>query len=674
MHVRNYSFLKGIRIMILRAPSVPLITVDPYFSVWSAADRLTDTDTVHWTNKRNMIRGVIRIDGADYRFMGKGDEEALTQTDIDVTALYTAYTFEGAGIRLTATFMTPLFLDDLATMTRPVSYLKLTVDSLDGVKHYTSVKLTASEELCLNEKGQSPITVETLSENGIDMVKMGNAEQKVLAKSGDNIRIDWGYFYMAAKGASFTEGTHTDVDPKTKEESVMRTITMTHSFEDEALVEFAYDDIYSIQYFGENLKSVWNKDGKTVTEAIAEAFGEYDRLFAKAKCFDNKLYFDATKAGGEKYSDMLRLAYRQVIAAHKLVVDTNGELLFISKECFSNGCAATVDVSYPSIPMFLIYNPELVLAMMRPVMRFAACDKWKYDFAPHDVGQYPLVNGQVYGLNKETGELMFEKQMPVEECGNMLIMAAAYSLASGDYSFAEANMDTFVQWANYLIKYGVDPENQLCTDDFAGHLAHNCNLSLKAIMGLAAISIMFEKLDNASKAHSYMEEARKIAINWLLRASNGDGSYRLAFDRKGTFSMKYNIVWDKLFGTNLMPKEVWQGETWANRRHFMAYGMPLDNRSTYTKSDWTVWTATLCPTKDEFESYIAPMWEAYNVMPSRVPMTDWYFCDTSAMRGFQNRTVQGGLFIKLLDYYKTVNTGAGAPKLHIHSEHCGCHK
>ncbi|MBE6612543.1 MAG: DUF4965 domain-containing protein, partial [Ruminococcaceae bacterium] len=331
---------------------------------------------------------------------------------------------------------------------------------------------------------------------------------------------------------------------------------------------------------------------------------------------------------------------------------TNGNLLFISKECFSNGCAATVDVSYPSIPMFLIYNPELVLAMMRPIMKFARSDAWEYDFAPHDAGQYPLVTGQRYGL--KDGKLLFEKQMPVEECGNMLLMAAAYSLAADNYEFARENVDIFTSWAKYLIEYGVDPENQLCTDDFAGHLAHNCNLSLKAIMGIAGMSILCGKLGMAPEAAMYMEKAREIAIKWLLRAGNGDGSYRLAFDRKGTFSMKYNIVWDKLFGTGLIPHEVWEGETWANRRHFGAYGMPLDNRSTYTKSDWLVWTATLCGSKADFESYIAPLWEAYNVMPTRVPMTDWYFTDTSAMRGFRNRTVQGGLYIKLLEYYGTV--------------------
>jgi hypothetical protein len=71
-----------------------------------------------------------------------------------------------------------------------------------------------------------------------------------------------------------------------------------------------------------------------------------------------------------------------VCAAHKLVYDENGDVLYISKECFSNGCAATVDVSYPSIPLFLCYNPELVRGMMRPIFRFARTDEWEFDFSP----------------------------------------------------------------------------------------------------------------------------------------------------------------------------------------------------------------------------------------------------------------------------------------------------
>jgi hypothetical protein len=361
----------------------------------------------------------------------------------------------------------------------------------------------------------------------------------------------------------------------------------------------------------------------------------------------------------------LQLAFRQTVAAHKLAIDENGEILWVSKECYSNGCAATVDVSYPSIPLFLLYNPELVKGMMRPIYRFAETDGWKYDFAPHDAGRYPLLNGQVYGL--KDGELLFEKQMPVEECGNMLIMEAAVAIATDDASFANQHMDILDQWVKYLIANGRDPENQLCTDDFAGHLAHNCNLTLKAIMGVACYGILLGMNGKKREENKYINMARDMAADWAKRAANGDGSYRLAFDRPGTFSMKYNIVWDKLFGTEIMDPAVIESEVASYRRRENAYGLPLDNRQPYTKSDWLVWTATLAESRDDFEAMVNKMWEAFNSTQTRVPMTDWYwtvtagqkeynswtYCDRypdKIVKGFQNRTVQGGLFIKLLEY------------------------
>ena len=490
--------------MILRAPAVPLITVDPYFSVWSDTDRLNEGTTVHWTGKPNTIVGLLTIDGKDYRFMGEKHGEPMTQTGLDITALTSEYTFEAAGVRLKAKFFTPLFPDSLAIMTRPVSYLALSTESTDGAAHTMKVKIIASEELCINLKGELEVETSTEEFDGINAVRIGSKSQPVLGRKGDDLRIDWGYFYLAAKDAK--------VDAKKCEECGMTVITLEKDIADEALIAFAYDDIYSIEYFGEKLKSVWNKDGKTIETAISEAFGDYEQLAEKAVELDDKLLLDSVKAGGEKYSDMLRLAFRQAIAAHKAVLDKDGELLFISKECFSNGCAATVDVSYPSIPMFLIYNPELVLGMMRPIFRFAESDAWEFDFAPHDVGTYPLVNGQVYGGNA------LDYQMPVEECGNMLVMTAAYSVASGDFSYAEKHFDTLVNWTRYLTDNGADPANQLCTDDFAGHLAHNCNLSLKAISGIAGMGKALEMaVAHLDERMAHEKELRDYVIDRVLK-------------------------------------------------------------------------------------------------------------------------------------------------------------
>ena len=653
--------------MKLRAPAVPLITVDPYFSVWSTADRLTDKPTTHWTDRSspyartdypveghrpNSMLGLVTIDGTTYRFMGVADYPVIKQTDLDITALSTTYTFETETVAVTASFLAPVLPTDFELISRPVNYLKLSYASLDGKKHTVSFSVSVSEEICLNLAGQSPVVREAVDFE-IPCIRMGNVEQNILNRDGDDLRIDWGYFYLAVKGANAsvkaTEVEYTRAAKPRTEPAKATLASVTAEVEGEALILFAYDDIKSLIYFGDQLTSYWNKDGETITTAMSKALASYDRLVKKCKEFSDKLYLDAIKAGGEKYADILALAYRQVFAAHKLAVDTEGELIWVSKECFSNGCAVTVDVSYPSIPIFLHYNPELVKAMMRPIFKYAASDEWEYDFAPHDAGRYPIVNGQVYGKDKETGKQIYEKQMPVEECGNMLIMAATTAIAQGNTTYVRDHMETLEAWTQYLIKYGQDPEHQLCTDDFAGHLAHNCNLSLKAVMGIASLSILFRMMGNKKKANEYMKKAEDMADIWTVTADNGDGSYKLAFDREGTFSMKYNAVWDKLFGTQLFAPEVIRSEVLSNFSHFGPYGMPLDNRSLYTKSDWLVWTATMTANDDEFRAYIEPLWKAYHYSPTRVPLTDWYDTHTGLMIGFQHRTVQGGLFIKLME-------------------------
>ena len=145
-----------------------------------------------------------------------------------------------------------------------------------------------------------------------------------------------------------------------------------------------------------------------------------------------------------------------------------------------------------------------------------------------------------------------------------------------------------------------------------------------------------------------MDIARDYAATVCQWAENPDGSYRLAFDQEGTFSLKYNAVWDKLWGTNLFPEKFYQGETVRYRKEALPYGVPLDSREKYTKSDWLLWVACLAENDEDFQFFVELLWKAYDTMRTRVPMTDWYFTDTSEMRGFQHRTVQGGLFLKLL--------------------------
>jgi len=621
--------------MKMRPPAIPLITVDPYFSIWSFTDELYASPTCLWTGQPNTIRGVLQIDGTDYCFMsGIEGMPTMRQVSLEVDALSTTYVFATEQVEMTVVFTTPVLMDDLYLLTRPVSYMHIKCRYLDNQKHTCIVRVSVSSEVCVAD-GQPVDAEQDVLGECIHAVRLGAQEQKVLNRSGDGIKIDWGYVWLTVQG----EAGATGIMP---EEEVTFIAAQADVSNKSALFTFAFDDVASIEYFGRPLRSYWNKNGETIAEAIVKAYGDYELCMKRCSVFSNDLKERAVRSGGEKYAELLLLAYRQVMAAHKLVLDENGELLYVSKECHSNGCAVTVDVSYPSIPLFLLYNPALVQGMLRPVFRYAASPEWTYDFAPHDVGQYPLVNGQVYG------ECKLEMQMPVEECGNMILMCAALAAATNDATYAASHLDTLEKWCQYLIRYGEDPENQLCTDDFAGHLAHNCNLSLKAIMGVAGLAAIHRMLGNTDKAKEGMAIARNMAKSWVDRAANGDGSFRLAFDLADSFSMKYNVVWDSLFGFDLFDPSVIAAEVASYHKHFGVYGLPLDSRKTYTKSDWLVWVATLSENKAEFEEFIAPLWQAYNDSPSRVPMGDWFETTDATRLYFQHRTVQGGLYIKLL--------------------------
>ena len=631
--------------MLLRPPATPILNIDPYFSVWTTDSVLTNT--VHWTGKPNTMMFRAFIDGTEYHFMGYNEKwfnvtPKMTVENIEIDAFSTIITYTLDAVKLKVHFTSPLLPDDLYYASRPVTYCKMTYESLDGKEHDVKISLSVSEELVLNVKGESRVLSNDADIPGFTAIKMGNGIQRPLNRCGDDIRINWGYLYLALKG----EGK-----VSTRMIKDLFAINIEAEIKDELFFIFAYDDIESIQYFGDNLLAYWKKDGKTIEEAIVEAYEEYDTLLARCNAFSEKLKKDATLKGSEKYAELLMLALRQVMAAHKLVVDKEGNNLYISKECNSNGCAATVDVTYPSAPLYLLYNSELLKGMLRPVMRYAASEEWCFDFAPHDLGTYPLLNGQNYWVTRKPNSPAVINpvgQMPVEECGNMIILFSAICDADGNADFANQYIDTLTKWKDYLIKYGLDPEHQNCTDDFAGHLAHNVNLAIKATMGIAAYGKILKWLGDDKGYEKMLKIAKEYATSIVERAKNSDGSYRLTFDRPDTFSLKYNAIWDKIWKTNLFPTEFFDGEIARYKKEMLYYGTPLDSRNKYTKSDWLVWASSLANDKRDFEILTDKLWDAYNTMRTYYPMSDWYYCDTSHMCGMYHRSVQGGLFIKLM--------------------------
>lgn len=635
----------------IRPPSVPLVVHDPYFSIWSPADRLSDAQTVHWTGKAHALSSLAFIDGVGYRMMGThfADVQAMPQVGLEVLPTRTSYRFEADGVEIRLSFLTPALPDDLDVLARPVTYITWDARSTDGANHAVQVQFNAGAELAVNTPDQA-VTWGRVEVPGLDVLRVGSVAQDVLGKRGDDLRIDWGHAYLAVPADAKADVKFESTAPKDGE-IALNAPPMTARWDlgqvgEKAvsrLAMLAYDDEYSILYFDEPLRPYWRRNGLDAAGLLQAAARDYPRLVERCRTFDAELMADLEKVGGAGYAQLAALAYRQSLGACKLVADAKGQPLLFSKENFSNGCIGTVDVFYPQAPLLLLVSPALMKATVVPVLEYAVSPRWKFPFAPHDLGQYPHATGQVYG----GGERTEENQMPVEETANMILLVAALAKAEGNLTFAEPYWPLLVKWADYLRDKGFDPENQLCTDDFAGHLAHNVNLSAKAIVALGAFAEMAKQKGDKPTAEAYRKLAEDFAARWVKEAADGD-HYRLAFDRPGTWSQKYNLVWDRILGLNLFPADVIRKEMDFYRKSQNTYGLPLDNRSDYTKLDWIVWTATITGDRADFEALVAPIVRFLNETPDRVPMTDWYFTTSGKQRGFQARPVVGGVFIPLL--------------------------
>ena len=810
----------------LNPPATPLLTIDPYTSIWSFGDKLNGDATRHWTGQPQQLNGLIRVDGKTFRFMGKpsfvgetivpsaerqayqaryvtdkptsdawtkpefddsqwaagegtfgtrpGDHTKWTTPDIYVrrtvvldripegpllvnaiqndnyelfingervanvagvspaykatpthrnasellkkgrnviafhsqnfsgpgfvdlglvqervltdqpavqtgrqmTATQSTYTFTAAGVELTVTFMAPLLMDNLTALSRPVQYVTYRVHATDGKAHDVQLYTDVSAELAVNTPDQL-VTWRRGRAGRLDYMRVGTVEQKVLGRKGDDVRIDWGYLYVAsvveagtsrrigsllsARNQFEREGRVTDLHermPRVVNDSLPVLATSmalgkVASVAVERQLLIGYEDVKSIEYAGQPLDAWWRRDGRTTIEqALQDAQADYAKLKVACDAFDKKLYADALAAGGADYANLCVLGYRQAIAAHKLVARTKSAsstgqqsdvpAFFFSKENFSNGSIGTVDVTYPSAPLFLLYNPMLLKGMLEPIFDYSESGRWTKPFAAHDVGTYPIANGQTYG-----------EDMPVEECGNMLILTAAIAAVEGNANYAKQHWPTLTIWTDYLIKNGFDPTNQLCTDDFAGHIARNANLSVKAIMGIASYGYLAGRMGDKAREKEYIDMARALARKWMTLAedkSAADGRhYTLTFENSGTWSQKYNLVWDKLLKLNIFPAEVAQTEIAYYLTKQQPFGLPLDSRKTYTKSDWIVWTATLADHPADFQALIAPILKFVNESPDRVPLNDWHETTDGKKVGFQARSVVGGYYIKMLE-------------------------
>ena len=649
-----------------RPPAFPLITHDPYLSIWSTTDHPAESWPTHWTGRPHAMCAIVRIDSKPFRILGLQPERvpAMQLKSSNITPTATEYLFEQSGVELRMRFLSPLLPRNLDVLSRPASYIVWTVRSTDGARHRVELCFDMTAEAAVDAVSQA-VEMRSREHKGLAITSAGTESQQILGKVGDDRRIDWGHLYVAAVAKTvsnfgiataelarnaFAKGDRLQYGSSYggvcsepwPVSSFIFDFAEVEERPERRHVIVAYDDIASIEYLGTQLPGYWRNENNQGANLPVLAEREFAALERKCKEFDDELMSDMLRFGPE-FERIGCLAYRTSIAGSKLVKNKNGEALFFPKENTSNGCIATVDVIYPMLPLYLLVNVELAKASLRPILEYSESLKWKFTFAPHDMGTFPKANGQVYG----GGEKTEDNQMPVEESANMLILLAAIAEIEGNAEFARKHLQVIRRWAEYLESKGFDPENQLSTDDFAGHLAHNVNLSAKATVALACYSKICASTGDHEAANKYLNVAKQFAARWVETATEGDHTL-LAYDKPGTWSLKYNLVWDDILNLGLFDASTKQKEVEHYRRVAKKYGPALDSRQDYTKLDWVVWIATMSESKEGFDELISPVYRMLNETRSRVPMTDWYMVESGDYRQFMARPVVGAVFMPML--------------------------
>ena len=610
--------------------------------------------------------------------------EEAEQLSCTVTATSTYYTFRCGGIDLDVVFTTPQVMTDLTLFSTPISYISYQAKSNDNRSHNVSIYLQTSAEMAIRTSSQATTTKRKLA-GGYEYFYGGKSEQSVLSHTND--LIDWGYVYVFSDrqtGHRLKLGKHDTLLHEFAESGLVSTSVNTKSspggtyfsivYNDSlgavsiggkrAFAMIGYDDVYSIQYHGNNRKGYWTNNGRiSITKRFEDLYQNYEDIMQRCRLMDQQIYMDGYFVGGTKYAEILASVYRQTNAAHKLFRDGKGNLMFMSRENNSGGFINTLDVTYPSQPLYWVYNSDLAKAMITPVFEYSALGKWNYDFPNHDLGHYPIANGNHYG-NPSDGS---GSTMPVEQSGNMLTLAALIAKLDGDIEYLRQYLPYMTKWANYLVENGKDPANQLCTDDFMGHSARNANLAAKAIMGVMSYSEICRMLGDDEQAEEYKAKAQEMASYWKQNGMTGYGSNKHSLLNFGantsTWSTKYNLVWDKIWQWDIM-KDVRTAEMTYYMNKMDTFGLPLDSRGNYCKSDWQMWAMGFADQQSQRTKLINTLWKYINETSSRVPVSDNHDVKSGNQAMFQARSVVGGYWMRVFVEHFDVNdpTGIGCPQ------------
>ncbi|OWP04752.1 hypothetical protein B2J93_4034 [Marssonina coronariae] len=657
-----------------RPPAIPLAVKSPYLNVLQFAGsdggnsgNLAGQYSQFWAGQIAAWVGMIRVDGITYTWMGDPGPQSVNQTAFEYTSTRSVFTMEVCDkIGMKVTFMSPITPQDQKRQSLIFSYLDVEIESRDGAAHdvqlYTDI---SAEWVAGNHSAIAQWEYDTTSDE-ISYHRVYRQTQLEFSETSD--QADWGHWYWATKNSeSLTYQSGADIDvrgtfesrgklPNTKDtnyRSINQEYPVFGFSTDLGSVTGPRSTLYAIgltqeraiQFGGATgvvpLNSLWTAFFSSETDALSFFYNDYHTAISASSSIDQKIATDSIAAGGQDYLTITSLSARQAFGGTQLVGNLTKQYLFL-KEISSDGNVQTVDVIFPFYPVLLYLEPSLVKLMLDPLFENMESGQYPNEYSMHDLGtHYPNGTGHPDGK---------DEQQPLEECGNMLIMTLSYAQRSNDSAYLKQHYEILKQWTSYLVENSLAPGDQISTDDFAGSLANQTNLALKGMIGIQAMAVIANLTGNEADGASFANIARDYITRWQDLAVAQDATpphTTLSYGMNDTHGLLYNLYGDKLLGLNLVPPSVYDMQSAFYPTVEEMYGVPLDTRHNYTKSDWEMWAAAVASDETR-EMFISGLAKWIDETPTRNAMTDWYDAQTGGSAGgFTARPVVGGHFALL---------------------------
>ncbi|KAL5409434.1 hypothetical protein PMIN06_010398 [Paraphaeosphaeria minitans] len=662
-----------------RPPSLPLAVKSPYLSTWFPAGKnggnggyLPGQWPTFYTGQVTAWTGLIRVDNQTFTWLGapEVDSDLANQTAYEYTSSKSIFTIDvDDKVTIKASFISPLTPKDLKRQSLIASYLNVEVASKDGSDHEVQLYTDISAEW-ISGNLNAVAHWEYDTTDGLSYHKVWKQDQQPFSEVND--RAEWGNIYYTTDtkhGLTYQSGSDKNVrgafasngkldDTKDTNYRAINSewpvfgyasdLGTVGSTSTSVLFSIGLYQDEAIQYLGKNgdeiLPSLWTSYFSDDVAALSFFHKDFDNSNELTSAFDEQVDKDSKAAAGDDYAILTTLAARQVMGATQLVGNEARQFLFL-KEISSNGNTQTIDVIYPATPFFYYANPDLVKLILDPHFENQESGHYPYKWAIHDLGtHYPNATGHADGN---------DEHMPVEECGNNIIMVLKYAQTSQNNDYLHEHYPILKQWVEYLVEDSLYPSEQLSTDDFAGHLANQTNLGLKGIIGIAAFAEIANLIDESADAQNYTSIAKDYITRWEalgINAAADPPHATLNYDNDTTYGLLYNLYNDKLVGTNLVPQRIYDDQSAFYLTVANTYGVDLDTRNAFwTKGDWEIFCAAVAAeeTRDMFISKYAK-WVSET--PSANPFSDLYLTDSGEQTGinFRARPVVGGVFALLV--------------------------